>query len=242
MESTKKFGILKFDKKLTIFIKEIVSEDEVFADLKTIEDMKAFVDISLSQLNVTKISNDKYRADIQILINDNQKELTITLLESKGFVNIESKNTISKLDLANNDGLNIQTTSHHRNQKIIYTEKYHFDKKSKVCKNLYTTLKNRVLEEYQDIEVVPFKMYIAFKLKDKSKGGLVISAKPMKDALKVVFNAEQGELDDYLNRTRDVSNVGHLGHGDYELRITNKIEIDYLMELFRQSYELKLKK
>ena len=64
----------------------------------------------------------------------------------------------------------------------------------------------------------------------------------MKDALKVVFNAEQGELDDYLNRTRDVSNVGHLGHGDYELRITNKIEIDYLMELFRQSYELKLKK
>ena len=61
MESTKKFGILKFDKKLTIFIKEIVSEDEVFADLKTIEDMKVFVDISLSQLNVTKISNDKYQ-------------------------------------------------------------------------------------------------------------------------------------------------------------------------------------
>ena len=242
MESYKKFGLLKFDKKLTIFIKEIVSEEEIFADLKIIEDMKAFVDLSLSQLNVTKLSDNRYRSDIQILINTNQKELTTTLLESKGFVNIESKNTISKSELANNDGLNMETASRHRNQKIIYTEKYHFDKKSKISKDLYRAMKKRILDEYNDIEAVPFKMYIAFKLKGKSKGGLVLSAKPMRDGLKVVFNAEQGELNDYLNRTRDVSNIGHLGHGDYELKIINRIEIDYLMELFRESYELKLKK
>lgn len=241
MESEKKFGLLKFGKKLTIFIKEIVDENELFQDLKTIENMKSFVDLSLSQLNVTKISKDKFRVDIQILIEPNQKELTITLLESKGFENIDSLNTKENINL-NSNNQNLQSSSYPKNQKIIYTENYHFDKKSKNCKDLYYELKNRVLNEYRDIEALPSKMYIGFKLKDKFKGSTIISVKPMREGLKIVYNASQGDLDDYLNKTRDVSAVGHLGQGDYELKITNRIEIDYAMELTQQTYENRIRK
>ena len=237
MESDKKFGLLKFGKKLTIFIKEFVNEEELFQDLKTIENMKSFVDLTLSQLNVTKISKEMFRMDIQILIESTQKELTITLLESKGFKSIDSSNT--------NDNINLNSNNHSsypKNQKIIYTENYHLDKKSKSCKNLYFELKNRILSEFKDIEALPAKMYIGFKLKDKSKGSTVISVKPMREGLKIVYNASYGDLDDYLNKTRDVSKVGHLGQGDYELKIINRIEIDYAMELTKQAYENRIRK
>ena len=238
MESDKKFGLLKFNKKYTIFIKEIISEEEVFNDIKTIENMKSFVDLSMSQLNVTKISKDKFRTDIQILIEPSQKELTVTLLESKGFKNIDSMNKKGKLNETNNS--NLQTTLHHKNQKIIYTENYHLDKKSKISKDLYLELKNRILEEHLDIEAVPNKMYIAFKLKEKINGN-IISVKPMKENLKITFNIKKGNLNDYINKTRDVSNLGHFGPGDYELKISNRIEIDYAIELFEQTYENKIR-
>ena len=226
MESEKKFGLLKFDKKLTIFIKEIVSEEEIFQDLKLIESMKSFVDLSLSQINVTKIGRDKFRADIQILIDPKQKKLTITLLESKGFENID---TLNQKEKAN------------KNQKIIYTENYHLDKKPKNIKELYSELKTRILDEYLDVEAVPSKMYIAFKLNDESTNINIMSVLLRREHLIIVLNCKQGTLNDYLNRTRDVSEVGHLGPGDYELKINHEIDIDYVVELFNQSYEDKIK-
>ena len=225
MASEKKFGLLKFDKKLTIFIKEIVSEEEIFQDLKTIESMKSFVDLSLSQLNVTKIANDKYRVDIQILINPKQKKLTMTLLESKGFENIDYLNQQEKVN---------------KNQKIIYTEKYHLDKKPENIKELYFELKSRILDEYMDIEAVPSKMYIAFKHTDDTTNINIMSVLLRREHLIIYLNNKQGTLNDYLNKTRDVSTVGHLGPGDYELKINNTIDIGYAIELFNQSYENKI--
>ena len=103
MESIKKFGLLKFDKRLTIFIKEIVNEEEIFQDLKTIKNMKSFVDISLSELNVNKISKNKFKVDIQLLIEERDKDLVINLLRSKKFTEIpEIKRILSKEDLKNN--------------------------------------------------------------------------------------------------------------------------------------------
>lgn len=225
MASEKKFGLLKFDKKLTTFIKEIVSEEEIFQDLKTIESMKSFVDLSLSQLNVTKIAKDRYRADIQILIDPKQKKLTMTLLESKGFENIDYLNQKEKVN---------------KNQKIIYTEKYHLDKKPENIKELYLELKTRILDEYLDVEAVPSKMYIAFKHTDDTTNINIMSVILRREHLIIILNNKQGTLNDYLNKTRDVSTVGHLGPGDYELKINNTIDIGYAIELFNQSYENKI--
>lgn len=48
----------------------------------------------------------------------------------------------------------------------------------------------------------------------------------------------KGDLDDPKNITRDISNVGHWGNGDYEIKIKPEDDLDYLMTLIRQSYEI----
>lgn len=228
MESEKKFGLLKFDKKLTIFIKEIVNEDELFDDLKIIDNMKSFVDLSLSQLNVTKIATDKFRVDIQILIEEKDNELAINLLKSKNFRQIsEIKMVLSKDDL--------EINSYKKDQQIIYTEKYHFAGKQNHLKDLYDEIKTRITNEFDDIEVIPHKICLNFNHNEKN----IMAIEPMKTLLTVWFNLNKGQLDDYLNRTRDVSTVGHHGNGDYEMKVYDFHDIDYLIELFRQCYKVK---
>ena len=49
----------------------------------------------------------------------------------------------------------------------------------------------------------------------------------------------KGSLNDPKEFTRDVSNIGHWGNGDYDLTISNEQEIDYVLSLIKQSYENK---
>ncbi|MGH9953361.1 MAG: hypothetical protein ACRD5J_17215 [Nitrososphaeraceae archaeon] len=48
---------------------------------------------------------------------------------------------------------------------------------------------------------------------------------------------KKGTLNDLKNMTRDVSNVGHWGNGDYEVKISKPTDIGYLLSLIRQSYD-----
>ena len=228
MESNKKFGLLRFDKKLTIFIKEIASEEEVFNDLKTIESMKSFVNLSLSQLNVTKIATDKFRVDIQILIEEKDSELAINLLKSKNFRQISEIKIVQSKE-------NSKTNSHNKDQQIIYTEKYHFAGKQNHLKDLYDEIKTRITDEFDDIEVIPHKICLNFNHDEKN----IMAIEPMKTLLTVWFNLNKGQLNDYLNRTRDVSTVGHHGNGDYEMKVYDFQDIDYLIELFKQCYKIR---
>ena len=72
--------------------------------------MKSFVNLSLSQLNVTKIDTDKFRVDIQILIEEKDAVLAINLLKSKNFRQIsEIKIVQSKESSKTNSYNNIST-------------------------------------------------------------------------------------------------------------------------------------
>lgn len=83
-----------------------------------------------------------------------------------------------------------------------------------------------------DVDVIPRKQYIGFKLKTNFVD-VEIRAKD----IKIFLNLKKGELDDPKGLTRDVSNQGHWGNGDYELRITSNTDIDYIMFLIKQSYK-----
>jgi predicted transport protein len=48
---------------------------------------------------------------------------------------------------------------------------------------------------------------------------------------------KKGTLADSTNVTRDVSDVGHWGNGDYEIIIKESSDIGYTLSLIRQSYE-----
>ncbi len=49
------------------------------------------------------------------------------------------------------------------------------------------------------------------------------------------INLPKGQLDDPKNITRDVSNIGHWGNGDYELKITDDVLFEYIMSLVKQA-------
>jgi len=58
-----------------------------------------------------------------------------------------------------------------------------------------------------------------------------------KTKLKITINLAKGKLDDPENMTRDVSQIGHWGNGDYLVSLYDEGMVDYVMSLIRQSYE-----
>ncbi len=118
------------------------------------------------------------------------------------------------------------------NIKPSYTEEEHFIKKSEEVKQLYDSLKKEVLSKF-DLEVQPKKVYISFKKDGKN----IFDVKIMKYSLWIWINMPKGTLNDPKEFTRDVSNIGHNGNGDYDLSLSNVDGISYFIGLIEQSYK-----
>jgi predicted transport protein len=114
---------------------------------------------------------------------------------------------------------------------IVYTEEDHLAKGTDETREIYTEIRDRILE-LGDFEMVPTKFYIGFKLNKRVITDMEIQRKQ----LKVRVNLKAGQLDDPKSLFRDVSDVGHWGIGDYEAQITSEVDLDYLMSLIRQSF------
>ncbi|TMS40744.1 MAG: hypothetical protein FGO69_10410 [Methanobacterium sp.] len=115
----------------------------------------------------------------------------------------------------------------------VYTEDDHLITTTDDIKELYDELKERIYNLGDTIEIKPTKYYIAFKSSTNFADFRI-----QKNQIKIWFNVRKGELDDPKNVTRDISNVGHWGNGDYEIKIKPGDDLDYLMTLFRQSYKI----
>jgi predicted transport protein len=114
----------------------------------------------------------------------------------------------------------------------LYSEGHHLEKKNLLEETIarYQELKDRILT-LGVVDVIPRKLYIGFKLKTN-----FVDVEIRSKDIKIFLNLKKGELDDPKGLTRDVSNQGHWGNGDYELRITYATDIDYIMFLIKQSY------
>ena len=115
-----------------------------------------------------------------------------------------------------------------------YTEEDLFEDKTEFAIELYNDLKERVLAEFEDIEIGITKLYMVFKINKK----IIASIELQKKSLKTFINAKR--IKDYKNLCRDVSNKGHWGVGDFELKLKSEDDFDYFMELFKQAYDEKL--
>ena len=80
------------------------------------------------------------------------------------------------------------------------------------------------------------KHYFAIKVNNK----IVISATLLSNSIKIWINLKENEIKDPENRIRDVTNIGHHGVGNYELRITTEDDFYYFNMLFKQSYNKKI--
>lgn len=113
----------------------------------------------------------------------------------------------------------------------VYTEDSLLNNKSEEIVVLYEKYKAAILNLTEDIEVKPLKRYIAFK-KDRHN---ICDIKIQKAELKMMINLKKGELDDPKRIMRDISSVGHFGNGDYEVKISNDKNLEYVMSLVKQA-------
>ncbi len=60
---------------------------------------------------------------------------------------------------------------------------------------------------------------------------------PLKNGLKLYLNMPFNELQDEKNLARDMTNKGHLGNGDIEIKLETKENIPYCLELIKQALE-----
>lgn len=118
---------------------------------------------------------------------------------------------------------------------FVYTEEDHLSKVSDNIKRVYEELKTRILE-LDDIDVEAKKLYIAFK-------GMrnITDIEIHKNKLKIYINMKKGTLNDPLNISKDISDIGHWGNGDYCIIIDKKDDIDNVIPLIKQSLRVNKK-
>ncbi|SEC29297.1 Predicted transport protein [Tenacibaculum sp. MAR_2009_124] len=164
----------------------------------------------------------------------NFKDIAIELYEVKRYEgNIIGINPIKKT--ASATSIKPLTEKNQELQKIsreikVYTEEFHLERYTEATKELYEAYKQAILNLSDSIETIPKKQYIAFK-----KGKNIVDIVTMKSGLKLFINLSKGTLNDTRNITRDVSNIGHWGNGDYEIVVKDTKDLEYIMFLVKQA-------
>ncbi len=151
---------------------------------------------------------EKYENGI-INVEDRSKRTNITVDD---FVGEKEKETLSEI--------------------IVYDEQFHLKNKPEEIVDLYNNLRTEFLT-LGDVTIDPMKLYIAFK---GSKNIIDIEVQQRK--LKIHINMKKGTLKDPDNLTIDQSNSGHWGNGDYRVELYDFKNKEYIMYLFKQSFEV----
>lgn len=163
----------------------------------------------------------------------NFKDLPIELWEVKRYENdtvnfqqIKSSGTKESVKTISRNDESVEKVSR---EIKVYSEEEHISKASEATNELYETVKSAILD-LGEFEIKPKKKYIAFVATKN-----IVDIHIQKSALKLWVNLSKGELDDPKNISRDVSNVGHWGNGDYEIVLRNDDELEYVMSLIKQA-------
>lgn len=114
----------------------------------------------------------------------------------------------------------------------VYTEDDHLSGKPDKVVQLYNNLKEDILN-IGDIAIDPKKSYIAFK---GSRN--IIDIEIQNKALKMHLNLKKGQLEDARGVAIDQSEIGHWGNGDYRVMLNSDKDLDYVLYLIKQSYEV----
>ncbi|MGI6103191.1 MAG: DUF5655 domain-containing protein [Patescibacteria group bacterium] len=115
-----------------------------------------------------------------------------------------------------------------------YSLEDHLQKGSENTRSLFEQLHKKILELDEAMRVEFKKTYIAYKL-DTNVVDIVIT--PSK--LWVFLNIRSGKLTDPYGIARDLTQpkkIGHLGNGDYDIRLGDAGDIDKCFELITQAY------
>ena len=100
---------------------------------------------------------------------------------------------------------------------------------------LYESLKKRILNIDSSVKEEIKKLYIAFKSSTN-----FVDIEPQKSRLRLMLNMKFDEINDPLNLAKDVTGLGRWGNGDVEVGISNINEIDDVMDLIQQAFDVQV--
>lgn len=113
----------------------------------------------------------------------------------------------------------------------VYSEESQLSKASDKMAEFYNNYKN-VLLSWDGVEIKVKKKTIAF-VADSIFTDFIIQ----KNNIKVIINLKKGELDDPKGISVDMVKIGHWGNGDYQVRVNDNEDFDYILSLIKQSYK-----
>lgn len=112
----------------------------------------------------------------------------------------------------------------------VYTEEDSLVWGTDETRELYYRYKDALLNLADDIDVVPNKLYVAFK-KNKTN---IACMETQKKNLKIWIGAKWNAIDDAKKLAKNVTNIGHYGTGDYQIVVDDDKELEYIMSLIKQ--------
>lgn len=115
-----------------------------------------------------------------------------------------------------------------------YSVEGHLKGKTKTTQELFEQLREQILALADEGEITEKanKMYISYK-HGKNFCEVRIQAK----ALWIWLDISQADLQDPYELTRDVSNIGHYGTGQVDLKLNSLSDVDKVIVLIEQSYK-----
>ena len=115
---------------------------------------------------------------------------------------------------------------------IEYTEDDILSRANPDIRRLYQKLRKKIME-LSGITVEAKKLYISFRAPKK-----ITDIEIQKNAIKVFLNVKKGQLNDPVGLCDDVSDIGHWGVGDYRIYLQDDTELNYVLDLIKQSYNI----
>ncbi|RVY64885.1 DUF262 domain-containing protein [Helicobacter pylori] len=117
-----------------------------------------------------------------------------------------------------------------KEKKVYDLSSYKFSSNSR---ELFDILREKIKAFDEKITENFNQRYIAYKFCKINFVGIVVQTKDLKLYLNMPFN----ELQDEKNLARDMTNKGHLGNGNIEVKLETKENIPYCLELIKQVLE-----
>lgn len=116
----------------------------------------------------------------------------------------------------------------------IYTIEYHPHlAEREAMRPLFEELRKRILNIDSSVKEDILKLYIAYKTTTN-----FVDIVPQKNRLRLSLNIQFDEINDPKGICKDVTDKGRWGNGDVEVGISNFEELDYIMFLIKQAFDV----
>jgi len=109
----------------------------------------------------------------------------------------------------------------------------HFDALEGLSLDLFNLLRRQISNLDPSVREEPKKLYIAYKTTTN-----FVDIIPYKSKLKLVLNMRFNDINDPQGLCRDITDLGKWGNGDVELEFTSPDQLEYIMYLVRQSFDV----